>query len=168
MEKQIDYDKYTNPNGSVTKFQVDTYKNENQNPITVVRNSSDNQGQKFGETWQKRDEVTEKLATGIKEKFQIEDPKTIEMYQERQDGDFDRVKFAYRSNDQGEQVWNEVDRRTKYSKEELDQRLKEYEKGQHTEQDKMKLPSEDRSKFLENKEEITKYQNQVNKPEIVR
>lgn len=167
MEKKTVNDKYINPNGSETKYQVDTYKNENQNPIIVVRNAPDNQGQKFGETWQKRDQVTDNLAKDAYEKFQIAHPEKIQMYQERLDGKFDKVEFNYSSNKQGELAWGERGRVT-YTKEQFDQTLKEYEKGQHQEQEKMKLPSDDRSKLLENREEIKNYQKQVNEQEITR
>lgn len=161
MEKQIKDKEYTNPNGNITKYQVETYKNENENPITVVRNSPDNQGEKFGETWQIRDKIIKDLAIEIKDKFQIEDPKKIELYQERLDGDYDRVDFNQRSNNNGELVWSETDR-VKFSEEHFEKRLTEYEKGQHTEQDKAKMPGMDRGKLLENREEIKNYQNQVN------
>lgn len=153
MQKDVKDRDYQTEDGQTTKYQVETYNQEGQDPIVVVRNDPNNEGQPFGQDTDKRNEVTLDEADRVDRDFETF-PSNQEMYQERPDGDFDKVSFEAKENDQGNLVWQEE--REQVNLQEVEKRLDEYEKTVDLSQENM--PSDYRDL---DKSELDQYQNQV-------
>ena len=92
---------YTHPNGEETKYDLQQMQYEDRPPMYVVSESPDNQGPGF-DNQQTRDEVIHRAAQSalalndpelfveLEEKMRPED---LRIFQQRPDGDFDRVGF---------------------------------------------------------------------------
>ncbi len=123
---------YPNEDGKTTDYIFETYKQEDKDPIFVVRNDPKNQGQKFGQDREDRDFITGEQAKYIQKEHGLE-PEQIELYQERPDGDFDKVTFGEKANSKGELVWTEEERE-KITPQELERTTVDYEHRQTSDQ----------------------------------
>jgi len=85
--------KYEHEDGTVTMYDLQQVQHGNEPATYLVNESPNNQGPGF-DSWQTRDAVTREVAATIQNKDGVE-PHQVNLYQQRPDGDFDRVSFRH-------------------------------------------------------------------------
>lgn len=115
---------YQDQNNNRVDYKFETYEQGDKDPIFVVRNAQDNQEHKFGQNLDQRTEKTIEQAQVIQDKHKIE-PEKAQLFQERPDGDFDKVTFELGHNERGQIGWREE--REQISPEKLKENLTAHE-----------------------------------------
>lgn len=137
---------YVHPDGQETKYDLQELENGNQLPVYVLSESRDNQGPGFDDP-QTRDEIAHLAAQSaialnnpeiFPESTEELSPNRLVMFQQKPDGDFDRVSFYEigkdgRSNVDIEISQNDPELRDEFVREDISSRPTEFtEAGRET------------------------------------
>ena len=102
---------YRHPNGQVTKYDLQEVQHGSGPRIYVASESASNQGPGF-EAWPTRDAVAHDASARIQRKDGVE-PEQVRLYQQKPDGDFDRVDFRSLGRDAGVRAADGTDAQTR-------------------------------------------------------
>ena len=86
-------------------YQVETHQQGKQEPIVVLKNAPDGQGEKLGQNQTNTDGAVFQEVKRLNEQGIA--PDRAQIFQERQDGDFEKVSFKEQNNEQGELYYAE-------------------------------------------------------------